>query len=323
MPSVDRDLGPGSLQIDFVQSSFGLIYWQPILGLIGVPSSAWWKFDVKFSPVFMPTWSTLHLVNAQQVDDSYPIVSYDNSRFHEFVVQTTSLEHNAVSSETQSAIGTWLTGTTDVVIGYDLIDGGAVVPETHQVQRLDTIEIDVSEKVVNLNGTNVTYVFVSWEDGSTENPRRFAPWPGVVHTATMKAHLASDASGVAWLGGQRRVAEGVDGVGPTQHMVYESGGDIWYLRNRHNGGWEPERLFPHNTWESPRHVTIAAEVPVVIGNEDIVFVQTAWTSDTWSIHYRTSDDNGMTWEPVVSHDVQGEPSAGNTAGHHLRPARLA
>ena len=320
MQSGRKDVEAGSTQVNIAELHYGLIYASPWLTFVGAPNDLWWELEIHFNPVYIATASALDLQpppgHADLIYDSdYNISAHGGSKFDDHFVQPSSvttprprgLTHNAVSGGAHNAILNWLNRTSNVVVDYSLPDGGSIASETFPVQILRKIAIPIQPKTVTLaDGRQVTYGFVSWDDGSTENPRTFAASHNVSRTAVMKAHLVTSVSGATATNGQRRIAEDWDAVGPTYHGVYESGGAIWYLRNRRGAGWEPERLLST--------LGTAAGHPAVAtrwwGHDDQIEVHTAWLPPgSIDFNFRSSNiDNGASWQAIRSLPLGCDPS---------------
>ena len=84
-------------------------------------------------------------------------------------------------------------------------------------------------------------------------------------------------------------------MGPTYHAVYESGGSIWYLRNRRNAGWELERLLSNGaTGATDPSISTHSWV-----HEDQIQVYVTWRESDNIVFMASNVDNGVTWRPPV------------------------
>jgi hypothetical protein len=63
---------------------------------------------------------------------------------------------------------------------------------------------------------------------------------GASVTAKMKAYLASGTSAATANNNQRKIASNTIGTSTVHHMVYESGGDVWYTTSTNGAAWTPE-----------------------------------------------------------------------------------
>lgn len=308
LSSERRDVGPGSLQI-------GLSKFRTMGVLIQLYQLYHWnryyQFEINYEPVYMPTWSTLDLRGYHFSEDNYEdtdLVPPYVSKFDATSVQTSQpLPHNALSVESAATILNWMQHAVSCRIEYELAEGGGVPPDQLNIPILVGAIASVDPKIVNVPGRGqVTYVFAHWEDGSTENPRRFFSPRDTVHRATMKVHLASSVSGDAWPNASRRLVEESDGTHATRHAVYESGGDIWYLRNQQGFGWEPEVALagPAGGGSAPALATRSW------GHEGQVQVYVAWLQSGGAFGYRVSNvDNGATWRAPVTRWLSYAPGA--------------
>jgi len=179
-------------------------------------------------------------------------------------------------------------------VNYTLQEGGTATSETFPVTILRNTPITIPPRNVTVNGAPVTYNFANWDDGDTRNPRNFYASHDATRTVRLKGHRVTTSSGAAWASNERRIAVDFDWVGPTYHAVYESGGTIWYLRNRRNAGWEPERVISTGT-EAASNPTITTHS---WGHEDQIQVYVAWIDDGYVWFRASNADNGLTWKDV-------------------------
>ncbi|MFI5253763.1 MAG: T9SS type A sorting domain-containing protein [Bacteroidota bacterium] len=156
-------------------------------------------------------------------------------------------------------------------------------------------------------------VFVAWSDGNTLNPRRFYVPPdngtsNVSIHAIFKNHLQSNSSTALSQPNQRKIIAKnfIDGT-HTMHMVYQSGGDIFYSKNT-GGVWSNE--FPISVTGNALNPSIASTSTP--GNY-FVDIHIVWEEVNNGVHqlaYRRSTDNGTTWEKTFHfQDVYGDVTA--------------
>lgn len=274
--------------------------WPPIPAFFG----AHFEFQIQFDPVYMPTWSTLDLVGHGVDNGTGHINPPGVSKFDATYFQPTPVYHGATNEGTVQQILQWLGKTSTITIDYQLAEGGSVSPDAYVINVLDMMPITVAPRTVTLpDGRQITYKFSHWDDGSTQNPRSLYASHNLTRTVTMKGHLVTTSSGTAWTSSERRIAEGVDNVGPTYHAVYESDGSIWYLRNMHGAGWEQERRLSDGNVGGTSLTVLTQSFAAGIA------VSVAWPGLNGEMVYRASGfDNGMTWLPSVQHSGGCNPS---------------
>lgn len=271
----EADCGPGSMSINLTRTLYedllpSWLFWK----------SAYLEFKIYFNPVFITTQSSLHLTDVHQ-DSLLNITSYASSHFDDFGIQTAPLMHNQVSSQSRTKIMGWLNKTSNFNISYTLLEGGSTNPETFQVRVLGGTSVTIQPKTVSVEGRQIVYQFLRWDDGNTANPRVFAAPRNTSRGVVMKAHLASASSGVA-ANNQARIVDASTATNSTQHVVYESDGMIWQSRRPQSGAWEPERLLSYGPNDHD---------PTIIAhkfNSTMVQVHTAWFRDDY-IFYREHD----------------------------------
>jgi hypothetical protein len=89
--------------------------------------------------------------------------------------------------------------------------------------------------------SGITYTFIDWSDGVTENPRIISSSTSPL-TARYKAHLGSTNNSVTYKFWQSRIASHYDAAtDQKQCMAYESNGEIWACyRNNPANAWGNE-----------------------------------------------------------------------------------
>ncbi len=102
----------------------------------------------------------------------------------------------------------------------------------------DLFTVEAPQQTQSVNGRTVTYNFLNWENGSTDNPRSFSPNAHFNIEATYKGHLASNQSHATGYNNGRRMVRDDNG---KLHMVYEDNGEIWYTYSTNDGSaWQKE-----------------------------------------------------------------------------------
>ncbi|MFA6981202.1 MAG: T9SS type A sorting domain-containing protein [Ignavibacteriaceae bacterium] len=231
VPAVQNDCGTGSMITNLTTKRYGDIFSSPFLHIF-------YDLEIIFNPTFIPTYSSLDLVNTVVNTISGDITSFERSKFDEYVVQTTPVQHHVLTDVTRTNIMNWLNKDFNIDINYNLPNGGSTNSDSYPVKILHGIPITVQPKNVNVNGKQVTYNFAEWSDGDKNNPRTFYTSHDIVQTATMKGSLLSDNSAGFSSNSQRKFISDVNG---NKHLVYESQGSVWYTRSTNNGStWLPE-----------------------------------------------------------------------------------
>lgn len=222
VPAVEFDCETGSMMTDITMTRYGDVFPNPFM-------SIYYELSIIFNPAYIPTWSALDLVNWD--DDPFGnITSFDSSKFDDYVLQATPLQHHELSTVTRNKIMDWLDLDFNIEIEYDLFEGGSTNSDNYQVNILRGSSIEILPITVNVNGQEITYKFYHWWDGSTQNPRIFYTSHDITKTVYMKGHLCTSQPSQGDSKNQRRV---VSFTSPSSgniywNMIYESGGDIWY-----------------------------------------------------------------------------------------------
>jgi hypothetical protein len=205
----------------------------------------------------------LDLVNAHIDDITGNITSFERSKFDDYVVQTTPLQHHELSTVTRTKIMNWLGKNFNIGVNYNFVEGGSADPDNYQVRILHGIPITVQPKNINVNGRQVTYNFAAWEDGNTDNPRTFYTSHDVSHTATMKAHLVSFSNAALGNNSQRKLVRTNDN---KFYMAYQSGNGSFWTSSTDNGAtWTPEQTIGG----VPNDVTIYRNPTLILSNNGL------------------------------------------------------
>lgn len=220
VPAVRLDCGTGSKISDIRMRRFGDVFPNPFFNIT-------YELAIIFNPSYEPTYAALDLVNPQLNDLTGDIVSFERSKFDDYVVQPTPLQHHELSTTTRNKIVEWLNRNFDITVNYNLLEGGSVGPDVYSVRILHGASITVPPKTVNVNGQSLTYHFSHWEDGNTNNPRTFYSSPNEIHTATMKSHLRTNNPNALAGIGQRKLSVDVGPIDSKAALAYSSGGEIW------------------------------------------------------------------------------------------------
>ncbi|MEX0844342.1 MAG: T9SS type A sorting domain-containing protein [Balneolaceae bacterium] len=157
----------------------------------------------------------------------------------------------------------------------------------------------------------ITYQFIDWSDGETDNPRTIYS-PTTSLTAQYKGFQISNKS-TAFKANQRNYVRSKDG---WEHMVYESLGHIWYEAKSPTGDWEliGRGNRPHldqNGGKSPSIDFNTEEFPW----DDMVII--SWQEGT-KIHvqvfrYLSGSDAYSSAAPYIDF------STGQSAGYNTQP----
>lgn len=166
VPAVRLDCGTGSKISDITMRRYGDLFPNPFF-------SIYYQLEIIFNPSYEPTYSALDLVNPEFNDLTGDIITFDRSKFDDYVVQPTPLQHHELSEVTRNKIVEWLNRDFNITVNYNLLEGGSVSPDVYSGRILHGTSITVPPKTVNVNGQQITYVFSYWEDGSVQNPRTF------------------------------------------------------------------------------------------------------------------------------------------------------
>jgi triacylglycerol esterase/lipase EstA (alpha/beta hydrolase family) len=215
-----RDVGPGCTYPNFAILRYGEV--AKYLSFFDV----YYEIFAQRDPVFIPTQSALDLVTPQMVDNASPITGWDRSRFDQIAYQpTTPLPHMALSSVGSSSVLSWLAWTTPLTVNYSLSGGGSTPPDVFPMNVLQGVVVSVPTKTVTVNGSPVVYTFDHWEDGSTQNPRRFLGAHAASHIANMVPLFSGQTTG--WT---RYWIRGENGSGAS--VATDANGLMYALYNR-------------------------------------------------------------------------------------------
>ncbi len=193
----------------------------------------------------------------------------------------------------------------DFEVDNEFVDGGSggsikvngqpqTVPYFQTLIEGDNIVVEAPTQPQTIYGTPVTYNFLIWSDGNTDNPRTFTPNDHTNVTAKYKAPLISLSATATAYNNSRKVA--VDHIGGW-HAVYEDNGQIYYLHSTNNGAtWLPEELVSGRFGNVNRYPAITIE-PISPFRVSVV-----WDMEISGTHYfngRTKPLSGN-WEDEFS-----------------------
>ncbi|MHB2153389.1 hypothetical protein ACX8XN_03200 [Calditrichota bacterium GD2] len=148
----------------------------------------------------------------------------------------------------------------------------------------DPFTVEAPQQTQTVNGRTVTYNFVYWEDGSTDNPRNLTPNNHFDIVANYKGHMFSNNSYATGYNNGRRIYKSSDG---TIYMVYEDNDDIWFTSSTDGGKtWSKETRLDSNNKKSLN--------PSIAGTLDMLFV--TWFDQTdLNIKLRRFNINTSQW----------------------------
>lgn len=300
VPAVQMDCGTGSMITDITMKRYGDIFSNPLINI-------YYELEIIFNPAYTPTWSGLDLVDYDIDQITGDITTIGYSKFDDYVVQTTPLEHHELSQLTRNSIMSWLNKNSNITVNYNLQEGGSVSPDNYQVQILHGIPITVQPQIVNVNGKQITYNFWKWEDGNTNNPRTFYTSHDVSHTATMKGTDITNISTTYTANNQRRI---VKAYNSSLHKVYESMGKVWYETSTDDG----------STWSvinNGKPITANdAKLPAIAYREGLSEILLVYQEDTKLVLHFYDANSYQT--PLYTYDIS--LPAGVSYSENLHPA---
>ena len=132
----------------------------------------------------------------------------------------------------------------------------------------DPFTMEAPQQSQTVNGRDVTYNFLKWENGTTNNPRSLSPDDHFDITANYKGHLVSSESRATGTNNGRRVYKTDDG---DIYLVYEDNSDIYVTHSTNDG----------NTWSKETRIDVdsrESKYPSVTGLGNILYV--TWTDKT-------------------------------------------
>ncbi len=285
--AVQLDCGTGSMTTQITKPRYGDIFSNPFFRI-------YYELNINFNPVFIPTWSGLDLVDPDIDDISGYILSYDHSKFDDFLVQESPLKHHELSIESRNQIMTWLDLDFNIGINYDLMNGGEISSDNYQVNILHGKSVQIQTQATNVNGRNITYNFLEWEDGDQQNPRTFFASHNIQHYAKMKGHLVSNNAWVTGENNGRRLYKTDEGV---IYLVYDDDGDIYFTHSSDNG----------ETWSKETRISdgFDSRYPSIAGTKDILFV--TWLDQAnCNIKFRRFNYSTNSWYSTKTVGYLGE-----------------
>ncbi len=186
----------------------------------------------------------------------------------------------------------------NVTVNYQVFDGGSIPSTTTDYRAGTSASIHVPDQIIN----GITYVFTKWSDGSTDNPRVVLVNGHLAYTAVLKAHLASSLSTATGPSNQRKMMNGYDG---KYHLVYSSGGEIWYSSSSNAVNWLPEFRISNglgtssnpslNCWADPNYA----------------YTEVAWVQDNNVVYREYSSFDG--WHAIENPNISAYGVASSPA----------
>ncbi len=139
----------------------------------------------------------------------------------------------------------------DITFGNEFMNGGNggdiivddttwSAPKLKYVVEDNNVTAEAPTQDLDVNGKNITYNFLEWQDGNTSNPRTFTPNDHSNYTAIYKGHLVSNQSRATDYNNQRKIIHGEVSTNYI-YMVYEDNDDIYFSQSANNGQtWSQE-----------------------------------------------------------------------------------
>lgn len=202
------------------------------------------------------------------------------------------------SSAGQVSVSNFSQGTN--VIGYS-------TPLSRTIYYGTTYQLDAPiQQTINSRD----YRFYRWSDGAVTSTRQISPTGNITLTAEYKMHLASTIANATSGSSQRKL---VNSGGGYHHLVYPSGGQVWYTRSTNFGAtWGNEELVSGVTQQympninpsidvaSNGTVYVAYECPSSPSNRGLIVVKKPLNSQ-WSSVF-VEEYAGSELRPVIVAD---------------------
>jgi hypothetical protein len=290
---------------------YGDVYSNPFLRV-------YYELEILFNPVYHPTWSSLDLVDKVINETTGDILSFTRSKFDDYVVQTTPLYHQELSTTTRSKITSWLNLNFNIGVNYNFVEGGSAGPDNYSGRILRGVQTTAQPRNINVNGQPVSYNLLNWEDGDISNPRIFYASPNESHTATMKGHFISTLANAVSSNSQHKLVRFSVANGETKSfLTYESnGGSFLSISNDDAETWSNE--FPIGGMATPtRLYRNASFVPDYLsGTTEILYDKVAMDANTHTLMMDAYD-------PVTGHINQWTTLATIQAAPGFQPLASA
>lgn len=277
---------------------------------IWIDAYASWRFDVHWNPSYTPTESSLDLDGYTRTANGSLIGG--TSWFDGTLEQDASYRHEELTNDSRVQVMNWLnTHRTDPYLGRPtnitaeanldqiivrFVDQAAFEQGFKVERRLEngpyteiaTLPQNTTqfiEPVDNLQPLKTYYYRIRSYSGT-----KSSTFSQEV-SAVAQAHLSSNTSVATGSNSHRKV---VSSEGIT-HMVYESGGSIWYTRST------------GSTWSNERRLSMtgrarSGSIATTLVNGTDTYVHTAWEENDpanpnyWAVKYNYSSDGGITWQ---------------------------
>lgn len=198
----------------------------------------------------------------------------------------------------------------NITLGYQSLDGFLVPTPTASPIRERT-PLSISPPTLTVGGLFIPWL--RWSDGVTDNPRSLVVTQNQTFTGVYKAHVGSSNSNMTGSNNQRKVMRDPYG---TFHLVYESGGEIWYSTSTDGSNWSNETMISDGSGGnfSP---SLDCSTEGYTDHVRFVWVQSSLVRfKEWTYNYSTHQSgwsnidylfdpyrpsgNSASWSPVVS-----------------------
>lgn len=279
--AVKLDCGTGSKMTDITGSRYVDIYHNPFLRI-------YYELNTVFNPVFIPTWSGIDLVNPYVNELTGNIESHNGSKFNDYLVQSTALEHHELSMLSENKVMTWLNRGFNLDVTYELPFTSTTVPEdNYHLKIMEPAPVSVAPVNVTLRGNTVTYNHSHWNDGVVDNPRNFYPKQNEEYTSFMKGSLVTETAKPTGSNSGRRIVKTKNG---KTFIVHEDNARVYMSKSDNNG----------STWQEDLIISRFGEVcknPSIAVSSNMVFV--TWFNQTiGKIEYREYNATTSTWGAI-------------------------
>ena len=117
--AVQLDCGTGSKITNITTTRYGDIFPNPFIRI-------YYELSIVFNPVFIPTWSSLDLEGVNIDNITGDIISYQSSKFDDFITQASPLMHHELSDGSRTQIMNWLNLNHNLSLDYNLLNGGSI-----------------------------------------------------------------------------------------------------------------------------------------------------------------------------------------------------
>lgn len=206
----------------------------------------------------------------------------------------------------------------DFEVDNEFVDGGSggtikvngqvkSAPDSITIIEGETVLVEAPTQTQTVNGKQITYNFLKWQDGGTSNPRSFVPNDHTNITASYKGHLVSLETDATASNNQRKMVW--DDTFQKYHMVYEDNGDIYYTTTTGpDNAWTPEEIVAYDPDPNYQYAFPA----ISVSNGIVVIVWQERNSVFSNIYLRVKDAGGWHNSKVVANfalGLMGDPVA--------------